>query len=617
MNNNVYISSIALSLLFSNSLYATNWEAEQQNQINKNKNDITRVSDNMLIQYANNIKRDIYISELYHENEQMQGAIVENFEYNMLLGVGLFNNYMEDVNTDRKLDANIALTNEQQKQIDDNTGYTDDIAVSVGRNYRQDAERDKLINDQGTKISSMEVDMKSMSENIDWILNDKKNREIEEEARKQESIYMNNGMDGLVQDEKLYNDLINGIDPCDELPFCTSYADEIRNENMHGPAAPSVHVGEIDGMRSLIDTNTELLEENKEIIISNQNGIVINVGEIRDNKDAIDELKKITHTNGPLIAIDSEQLAQIQKNTGVIEDLNDSDAWQNAHIDANETNIAKQKLRNDEKNEDQDALIKALYDLTKSAPTQRNMKSAYTTTNELNLQENGGLELVQDYTIEQNKIEQEEINDNVNETIETLTLNSTVNKETNDRQEIKIDETISRVSENKNQIDSAIEVTSSNKSKISENFEAQKGENTNIKNAIVINQHDINIATHDINIATQNREEISNRLTNISSDINRNSAENNNQHKVMSDRISENRTEAISGIAISMATEIDPPSKGKNFSLNLGLAEYEGISAIGITASGRLNDSVTLSFGYGTDTKNKHSATKIHTKFEW
>ena len=73
----------------------------------------------------------------------------------------------------------------------------------------------------------------------------------------------------------------------------------------------------------------------------------------------------------------------------------------------------------------------------------------------------------------------------------------------------------------------------------------------------------------------------------------------------------------MSGITISMATEISLPQQGKNFSLNLSMAEYEGTSAIGVTGAGRLNDSVTLFFGYGTDVNNNHSASKVGVNYQW
>ncbi len=125
---------------------------------------------------------------------------------------------------------------------------------------------------------------------------------------------------------------------------------------------------------------------------------------------------------------------------------------------------------------------------------------------------------------------------------------------------------------------------------------------------------------HEGNVALPARAAIAantRRLTHISKGINATDAVNMEQYNSLSNTVDENRDEARSGIAISMATEVVPPAPGKKFSLTITVAEYEGTSAMGVTGSGRLNDSTTLFLGLGMDSNKDHSAAKVGANFQW
>ena len=107
------------------------------------------------------------------------------------------------------------------------------------------------------------------------------------------------------------------------------------------------------------------------------------------------------------------------------------------------------------------------------------------------------------------------------------------------------------------------------------------------------------------------------RLTHVAAGINKNDAVNMEQYSNLSDRVSTNRDEARSGISMAMAMDVLAPSPGKKFRLNLAMAEFEGTNAIGITGAGRVNDNVSLYFGYGVDIDNNYSALKVGTSYEW
>ncbi len=74
---------------------------------------------------------------------------------------------------------------------------------------------------------------------------------------------------------------------------------------------------------------------------------------------------------------------------------------------------------------------------------------------------------------------------------------------------------------------------------------------------------------------------------------------------------------AMHGIAISMATKVFLPDPGKKFRVNVGVAEYEGASALGISGSGRINNDTALYFGLGTDTAGEHTAVQAGASYQW
>ncbi|MES9855919.1 MAG: YadA C-terminal domain-containing protein [Sedimenticola sp.] len=84
----------------------------------------------------------------------------------------------------------------------------------------------------------------------------------------------------------------------------------------------------------------------------------------------------------------------------------------------------------------------------------------------------------------------------------------------------------------------------------------------------------------------------------------------NNKLETLSDK-------AMHGIAISMATKVFLPDPGKKFRINVGVAEYEGASALGFSGSGRINNDTALYFGLGTDTGGNHTAVQAGASYQW
>ncbi len=66
-----------------------------------------------------------------------------------------------------------------------------------------------------------------------------------------------------------------------------------------------------------------------------------------------------------------------------------------------------------------------------------------------------------------------------------------------------------------------------------------------------------------------------------------------------------------------MATKVFLPDPGKDFRMNVGVAEYEGASALGISGSGRVDDNTALYFGLGTDTGGEHTAIQVGASYQW
>ena len=85
------------------------------------------------------------------------------------------------------------------------------------------------------------------------------------------------------------------------------------------------------------------------------------------------------------------------------------------------------------------------------------------------------------------------------------------------------------------------------------------------------------------------------------------------------DQLHEVRDEARRGIAMANAMEVTMPDPGKKFRMNVGLGNYLGETAVGITGAYRLqnthNDAVVY-FGVGTAGNSSFSA-KAGVNWQW
>lgn len=159
------------------------------------------------------------------------------------------------------------------------------------------------------------------------------------------------------------------------------------------------------------------------------------------------------------------------------------------------------------------------------------------------------------------------------------------------------------------QIDENVNVIRNNTTAINDNRDS-----VNEVRTIANNNHDsINSNTNAISDNRDSVSEVRSIANNNYNSINSNT----NAISDNSGRIQTNHKTAMQGIAVSMATKVILPDPGKKFRVNMGMASFNGESAIGITGAGRLNNSTALYFGLGTDLKGNNTGTQAGVSYQW
>ena len=108
------------------------------------------------------------------------------------------------------------------------------------------------------------------------------------------------------------------------------------------------------------------------------------------------------------------------------------------------------------------------------------------------------------------------------------------------------------------------------------------------------------------------------RITNVSPGINGTDVANFGQLRSLRGEVYALHERTMVGIAIANAMQTVVPSSGKTFSIRIGAGVYRDANAIGISASGRINDRVYVDVGVSFATSlTKEYGGKVGVTFEW
>ena len=81
--------------------------------------------------------------------------------------------------------------------------------------------------------------------------------------------------------------------------------------------------------------------------------------------------------------------------------------------------------------------------------------------------------------------------------------------------------------------------------------------------------------------------------------------------------LSDVKSDAYRGIAISNAMEVFLPDPGKRFRVNLGVGYFGEKVALGLTGSGMVTESIGAYIGAGGDTSFEEVGAKAGVSFQW